>query len=440
MTMPQTKRPADGSFANQFGRPSAVTMPDVETIADAYIYLLGRAVVIRQERVDLEQTAVDYNVIDYKPLATREVVNPNFDVASLEAWIAVDDRTPAVLEVPEIVNRHYNIQVIDEWGDVITNINPRTFPSHRRGLYAFVKPGSSVKVPAGAARIVLRSSKAKVLARLEIRQDRDGSVRLQRQFKLVSSGNPAIMAALPLPMFGNRELIGVEIFQGADEILATALDTAPGAAALQEKVRLVTRYTEVGRAARLEVEGLLRERVIPTFLDFAAKRAMASRNHWRSSQPPVRPVVADYRLRSAANLASIWTNTADEAITFQTTRDANGKPLNGSNTYVLEFAPNQLPAAMVGGHWSLTLVTIPECRVASNPLDRFLLSSHSPLVCERDGSLRIVVGPRRTELVPDSNWLPTSDWKPFQLTMRAYVPKDELARGEWFPPAPATVL
>src|SRR5688500_3828819 len=199
MTTTPPKRPAGGSFTVQF-RPSAVgTRPDAQTIADAYIYLLGRALVIRQEHVDLDGTGADYNVIDHKPLGAPDAVNPNFDVASIEAWLAVDDQTPVLLQVPEIINRHYNVQVTDEWGDVIANINPRTFPSHPAGTFAFVKPGSRVKVPANAARIVLRSSKAKLVARLEIRQDRDGSVRLQRQFELASQGNPSIMPALPLP-------------------------------------------------------------------------------------------------------------------------------------------------------------------------------------------------------------------------------------------------
>ena len=152
MTATPAHRPTTNSFTLPFGRRSgsAATKPDPQTIADAYIYLLGRALIIRQEHVDLRGTGADYNVIDYKPLGAPDGVNPNFDVASLEAWLAVDDHTPVVLQVPEVVNRHYNIQLIDEWGDVITNVNPRTFPSHPCGTFAFVKPGSRAKVPPGA--------------------------------------------------------------------------------------------------------------------------------------------------------------------------------------------------------------------------------------------------------------------------------------------------
>ena len=98
---------------------------------------------------------------------------------------------------------------------------------------------------------------------------------------------------------------------------------------------MVARYAESGRAARQELEGLLRERVIPELLDFVSKQSVASRNYWRSSLRADRHTATDYRLRTATNLAAIWTDVADELVTFQTTRDVAGKVLNGSNTYIM---------------------------------------------------------------------------------------------------------
>lgn len=37
--------------------------------------------------------------------------------------------------------------------------------------------------------------------------------------------------------------------------------------------------------------------------------------------------------------------------------------------------------------------------------------------------------------MPESNWLPSAAGKGFSLTLRTYVPKDMVKRGEWFPPA-----
>ena len=60
-------------------------------VVDSYLYLLARYLVIRQERVDIAEEGVDYNVIKYNELGKAEFVNPNLDVAYLEAWVAVDE-------------------------------------------------------------------------------------------------------------------------------------------------------------------------------------------------------------------------------------------------------------------------------------------------------------------------------------------------------------
>ena len=54
-------------------------------VVDTYIYVLARYLVIRQERIDIAEEAVDYNVIKFNELGKAEFVNPNLDVAYLEA-------------------------------------------------------------------------------------------------------------------------------------------------------------------------------------------------------------------------------------------------------------------------------------------------------------------------------------------------------------------
>src|SRR5277367_678333 len=117
------------------------TAPDDQTVADAYVYLLGRALAIRQEHMDIKQGGAAYNSVKYNPLGSADFVNPNLDVAYLETWFAVDEKTPVFLEVPEIRGRYYTAQILDEWGEVIVNINERTFPSKPCGVFALVQPG-----------------------------------------------------------------------------------------------------------------------------------------------------------------------------------------------------------------------------------------------------------------------------------------------------------
>ncbi|MGE4190141.1 MAG: DUF1214 domain-containing protein [Thermoanaerobaculia bacterium] len=406
---------------------------DRQTVTDAYVYLLGRAIAIRQERTDLAEPGVDYNVIKYNPAGSADFVNPNLDVAYLEAWIAVDDRTPVLLEVPEVKGRYYTAQVLDEWGEVITNINQRNYPAHPFGKFAFVAPGSTANVPADAVRIELHSHKAKLLGRVELKTDPAGAMALQRQFKLTPLGKPVIRPAAPMAPFGNEKLIGVELFDHVDEVLASALDVSPIAAQMQAKAR------DIGRQARdpgqrQALDTSIREEVVPQFLQYAVTQSGVFRNNWLATLGTGN-YGADYWKRSSANLVGLWANANDEVIYFVATRDADGQPLNGSNDYVLEFSAADRPDAVVNAYWSVILVDVPDYRVVKNPLNRFNFNSDSGLKSEADGSLRILFAAKPNPAVPESNWLPAAPGKGFSLTLRTYVPRELVKRGEWFPPA-----
>ena len=122
-----------------------------DDIVDAYLYLLGRFLVLRQENHDIRVEQAGYNTIKYNPLGAEaaEFVNPNLDVAYLEAWIAVDPDHAVVMNVPPVVDRYYTVQILDGWGEVIANVNQRTYPDHPHGQVAFVLAGTSPPVPDG---------------------------------------------------------------------------------------------------------------------------------------------------------------------------------------------------------------------------------------------------------------------------------------------------
>ena len=406
--------------------------PNKQTIVDAYVYLLGRALVIRQEHTDLQEPGITYNAIKYNPVGSADFVNPNLDVAYMEAWIAVDDATPVVLHVPEVTGRYYTAQILDEWGEVITNINERNYPSHPHGNFAFVAPGSQAEIPADAVRIELHSQKAKMLARVELRTDREGAVELQRQFTLTAMGTPSIQPAVPMPAFGNKELLGVEIFDNVESVFASAKDISPVAARMQDQVRAVARQAE-DTASRAELDQLIRTKVVPEFLGQAVTKAGVFKNNWLGTIGTGN-YGENYLIRTSANLVGLWANTNDEVIYFVGTMDADGQPLNGAHDYVIDFAATDRPDGVVRAYWSVILVDVPDYRVVPNPLNRYNLNSYSALTSEADGSLRLLLASRPNSAVPESNWLPAPDGKGFSLTLRTYVPKDQVKRGEWFPP------
>ena len=232
--------------------------------------------------------------------------------------------------------------------------------------------------------------------------------------------------------------MGVEIFDDVDTKLASALDVAPNAAAMQQKVRAVAAYVASGQQARASVDAQIRK-IVPKFIEYAFTKSAPYRNHWVGGSSQIGNYGADYRIRSVANYAGIWANTSDEVLYFVATRDSNERTLNGSNSFVMHFPADRLPEAVVEAFWSVILVGVPDYRVVPNPLNRFHLNNFSPLRKEADGSLKLAFGPKPVAGVPEANWLPTPEGKPFSLTFRTYVPKDIVKRGEW-QPAPVTMV
>src|SRR4051794_7664356 len=164
-----------------------MTHPSVPTegqIVDAYLYLFGRLLVARQENHDISVEKVGWNTIKYNALGSAEFVNPNLDVAYLEAWIAVDPQHAVTLVIPTITDRYYTVQVMDGWGEVIANINERNYPAHPSGKVAFRLAGYTPPVDDGAMTIDLPGPKAKILARVELKDTPDEAVALQKQFAI----------------------------------------------------------------------------------------------------------------------------------------------------------------------------------------------------------------------------------------------------------------
>ena len=134
-------------------------------ISDAYLYLLGRLLVVRQEILDFRDEGFKWNEVIYREPGGVAWANPNLDVAYSEAWVAVDENTPAVLDVPEIKGgRYYTWQMLNGWGETTVNINERSFSDHPFGKFAFVLQGSNPEIPADAVKVEVPNKKSRVLS------------------------------------------------------------------------------------------------------------------------------------------------------------------------------------------------------------------------------------------------------------------------------------
>ncbi|MGW4481081.1 DUF1254 domain-containing protein [Rhodococcus triatomae] len=316
--------------------------PSEDDVRQAYVYLLGRFLVIRQETIDRAADGFAYNRITYNPLGSADFVNPNFDVAYLEAWFAVDDATAVLLDVPEITGRYYTAQVLDEWGEVVFNINDRTTPSKPYGTFALVKPGTAPPIPDGATRVELHSAKAKMLARIELRGDPDGAIALQHGFTATPLGEPEVAEPPAIPHFDNATLLGADIFDNLDAVLASAADVSPAAYRMQVLARSIADHLAENPDERARFDTYLRSTFVPEFREFSLTKSAPYVNRWVGGKPTGN-YGADYTTRTVVDLHGIWANTSEEVVYFVASRGVDGALLDGGKNHVLHFPADDLP-------------------------------------------------------------------------------------------------
>lgn len=247
--------------------------PDEETVRETYVYLLGRLLMLHQERADIERGDRSYNRIIFEQLKSGGETADQ--VALHTAWIAVDDGIPVIIEIPKIDGRRFSVLIVDECGSEIVNISPQTFPLKPSGTFALVKAGSNVKVPDDATRIMLHSDKARLLAAIEVSGDPMQVEATRRLMTMKTLFKPALVQkrarrAAKVPIFDRQTLIGAAIFDNVEVIVGDTLDVTPNAAAMQEKARQVARYVMSSASARQDVADRLVQ-VISGFQAYAIK-------------------------------------------------------------------------------------------------------------------------------------------------------------------------
>jgi hypothetical protein len=125
-----------------------------------------------------------------------------------------------------------------------------------------------------------------------------------------------------------------------------------------------------------------------------------------------------YLKRAIIALVGLGANQPEDAVYPLNIGDAEGKPMNGSNKYVLHFNKDELPP--VDAFWSVTMYDKDGFQVA-NPINRFAIGDRDGLMYNADGSLDIFIQGESPGEQKEINWLP-SPTGPLGVTMRLYAP------------------
>jgi hypothetical protein len=403
-----------------------------QDISDAYIYLLGRLLITRQQQVDFDEEGFVWNQLLHRKPGQVDWPNPNLDVAYSEAWVTIDADSYLLVTVPEITGRYYVVEFLNGWGETVANINERLFPDHPHGLFAVCLAGSKVDIPAGAMRVEVPVRNLRVLLRVELGADRDGAVALQHQFAFAIHGDPQPPVIPRTPMFDIEALPGVEAFEAAALALDSEADINPGMTTVAAKARALGEAVQ-DPTERARIDGLIRSKA---FHDFGTAAAIIGRGTIRNGW--ARPACCghfgtDWLTRSIVNFGGIWANVFEEVIYYKGNVDGSGERLNPANVYTLTFPADDLPSKYARYFWSVIALDAVHRRVLPNPLNRFLLNNQSDLSFADDGSLTLWFAAERPADAPEGNWLPTIG-DTMGLTFRFYGPRGAVADGSYFPP------
>lgn len=393
-------------------------------IVEAYEYMLGRLLVLRQENLDFKE-GFKWNEIIHRAPGGVDWANPNLDVLYSEAWIGLDEKSCTLIDIPEIKGRYYTVQILNGWGETTANINERNFQKHPFGKYLFCIKGATPVLPKGTLRVTLPSRKSRLLMRIELGAHPENAIALQKKVTMKATGKPVIEEAVVKPNFTNSQLPGVEAFDKTAEIFASEADLNPGMIDVREKAIAVAKAA-ADRTQRARIDEVIRKQAIPAFHGEIPKMGKME-NGW------VRPRLVgnyrtDYVMRSIANYAGIWANNTKEVVYF------TAQGLDGSQSFTQTFPKDALPRSKARYFWSAIVVDATDFKVIPNALNRFLLNKQSPLQFGEDGSLTMALGPKQPEGIPESNWLPTPEGKKYNVTFRFYGPTKDVTDGKYFPP------
>jgi hypothetical protein len=138
-----------------------------------------------------------------------------------------------------------------------------------------------------------------------------------------------------------------------------------------------------------------------------------------------------YLKRAIIAMAGLGANQPEDAIYPMNVCDADGKPVEGRNRYVLHFGKDELPP--VSAFWSVTMYDADGFQIA-NALNRFAIGDRDDLKYNRDGSLDLYLQHESPGREHESNWLPSPAEGTLGVTMRLYAPKAAALEGRWAPP------
>ncbi|HAS6173619.1 TPA: DUF1254 domain-containing protein [Vibrio vulnificus] len=348
---------------------------------------------------------------------------------------------PIVLEVPEITDRYYVINMFDMWHNLFKYVGTRETGTLDK-QFLIVPPGweSTQALPRELTVVESPTSKVWLWGRTQVKGESDYAKAhaIQDQFKLTSLNQyvtgKATKERLSLSPRPGVEGDPLRFYQELGRYLAdNPLDERQSAMIGQFKKIGLTKHgfdaTGLSDSAKAEMVRALAEGQKIVMAQQANPLNLEMKDGWVYTFA-LDAFGDDNAMRSLIAHPYLGGQGPKEAIYPMAARDVKGQPLTGSKNYAMTF--KQEPP--VGAFWSVTVYDADSKMLVENPINRYAISNLSDLKKNADGSFTLHLTHKEpNDKKLQGNWLPTPKGSFYVLT-RLYIPGKEVLNMEWTVP------
>ncbi len=379
-----------------------------------------------------------------KTAEDRFVVTPNN--VTIDAYAYTDlTKEPVVIFVPASTEkRWYVVQIGDSFDEVIYNVAGTK--GAQPGTYIVTGPDYQGPVPGDMMQIKSRTNIGMSAVRIFTTGGNDlvKAVDFQKGFMLmplsqylnkgIGSEKPPVTSA-----FATFKSTAPEEFQALDMIGFWMTQALPASA--DQNDPLVASFHVIGLSAangfqwqtldeatrRGVVRGI---KAASDMIDYKWANIGTMVDGWKYTFAGGRSG-HDLVLRAALARGVTGAELSTEVLYPNTTIDADGNKLNGTNKYVLHLAKDQIPPVTV--FWNLNMFG-DDMFFVENDMKRYSIgSSTDGLKYNKDGSVDIYIQNENPGKDKQSNWLPSPKGS-FNLTMRLYGAESPILNGTYHLP------
>lgn len=371
------------------------------------------------------------------------VVAINVDTYYASAFLDATDG-PAMLTIPP-TTVSYSILTLDPYGNTYSLL-----PKQTPGLYALTTAGYAGAIPDGATRIdmpydhmvlIFRADKYTSTNESEQKEAKEfrRALLLQPLDKWQSDPTGGKTAVLPELVFAPpfKTYADALVAQNPLKFLkqlqkAVAAPNTPPMSAREQKLsdNFNALFGAGGDMSQFALGAQAAHKLIlDDYLNHTDKNNwinFTNMGTWKPWQVLDRAAITEFIQ---------YGNNFKTSAYFQAFKDKEGAALDGSNgaVYVLHIPQNQLPQAE--RFWSFTAYTPESIELIENDLKKYDVASYTPgLVYDQDGGVTLYFSQTQPSGVPTANWLPVTS-RPFNILLRVYGPGDNIASGDYVPPA-----